>query len=92
MLTPWEVLMARKFRDPEAPEVLQAVLQHIKGMTNEELLAEMASRPKGARTTWRTKTANCVRDGVAMRGKCAASRSTHSAASALAASGKRSKR
>lgn len=46
--------MARKFRDPEAPEVLQAVLERFENMTREEWLAKLARRPEGARETWRT--------------------------------------
>ena len=47
--------MARKYRDPEAPEVLEAVLQEIRSMTREEWQAELAWQPEGVRETWRTQ-------------------------------------
>ena len=45
--------MARRNRDPEAPEVLEAVLQRIRGMTRDEWLQELAWRPEGVEETWR---------------------------------------
>jgi hypothetical protein len=47
--------MPRKNRDPEAPEVLEAVLARIRAMTREEWLKELAWRPEGATETWRTQ-------------------------------------
>ncbi len=45
--------MARRYPDPEAPEVLEAVLQRIRGMTRDEWLQELAWRPEGVEETWR---------------------------------------
>lgn len=86
--------MARKYSDPEAPEVLQAVLEHIHGMTREEWQAELAWRPPGARPTWRTKhTQDCGSlPHQEAHKKGAACDSPRPAASALAATRKATKR
>jgi hypothetical protein len=45
--------MARKYPDPEAPEVLAAVLQRIRAMTRDEWLQALAWSPEGVEATWR---------------------------------------
>jgi hypothetical protein len=45
--------MTRKYRDPETPEALEAVLRRIQNMTREEWLNELSWRPDGVEETWR---------------------------------------
>jgi hypothetical protein len=45
--------MARKYPDPEAPEVLEAVLERMRRMTREDWIKELAWRPEGVEETWR---------------------------------------
>ena len=45
--------MSRKYRDPEAPEVLEAVLERMRRMTREEWIEELAWCPEGVEETWR---------------------------------------
>jgi hypothetical protein len=45
--------MTRKYRDPETPEALEAVLRRIQNMTREEWLSELSWRPDGVEETWR---------------------------------------
>jgi hypothetical protein len=58
--------MSRKYPDPEAPEVLEAVLKHMSEMTNEEWLAAMEC-PEGATETFRTKEMDNAEGGVGQR-------------------------
>lgn len=51
--------MTRRYRDPEAPEVLEAVLERIRRMTRDEWLQELAWHPEGVEETWRMQ---CVPD------------------------------
>jgi hypothetical protein len=87
--------MARKYRDPEAPEVLEAVLQEIRGMTREEWQEELAWRPEGVRETWRTQRTQGStfphRPGIAPR-KGAAGRPSKPDTAAIASSHKLTKR
>ena len=46
--------MARKYRDPEAPEVLEEVLARMRAMTREEWIRELNWRPEGVPETRRT--------------------------------------
>jgi CubicO group peptidase (beta-lactamase class C family) len=48
--------MTKRYRDPEAPEVLEAVLERIRGMTHEEWVQELAWRPQGVEETWRMQS------------------------------------
>ena len=59
--------MSRKYPDPEAPEVLEAVLQKFQNMSREEWQAELAWKPAGARETWRTKPATAAAPRVGAR-------------------------
>jgi hypothetical protein len=45
--------VTRRYRDPEAPEVLEAVLERIRRMTRDEWLQELAWHPEGVEETWR---------------------------------------
>ena len=47
--------MKRRFPDPEAPEVLEAVAKRLSEMTDEEWLAEINRQHEGARETWRNR-------------------------------------
>ena len=47
--------MARKHCDPEAPEVLESILQRMREMTREEWLQELAWCPEKAEETRRTQ-------------------------------------
>jgi hypothetical protein len=47
--------MARKYRDPEAPEVLEAVLERMRKMTREEWIKQLTPRPAAAEETGRTQ-------------------------------------
>ncbi len=47
--------MARTERDPDAPGVLEAVLERIRRMTREEWIDELAWHPQGVEETWRTQ-------------------------------------
>jgi hypothetical protein len=46
--------MTRKCSDPEAPEVLEAVIERMRRMTRDEWVQELVWHPKGAAETWRT--------------------------------------
>jgi CubicO group peptidase (beta-lactamase class C family) len=48
--------MPKRYRDPEAPEVLETVLDRIRGMTREEWVQELAWRPQGVEETWRMQS------------------------------------
>lgn len=43
----------RRFKDPEAPEVLEAILERIRSMTREELIEALYWKPENAEETWR---------------------------------------
>jgi hypothetical protein len=47
--------MTRKYDDPEAPEVLEAVIEHLRRMTRDEWVRELAWRPDGVQETWRMR-------------------------------------
>jgi hypothetical protein len=47
--------MTRKYGDPEAPEVLEAVIERIRRMTRDEWVQELAWHPEGAQETWRMR-------------------------------------
>lgn len=50
----------QQYRDPEAPEVLDAIHDRMRKMTREEWIAELAYKPEGVPETFRTARAQKV--------------------------------
>ena len=55
--------MKLKHRDPNHPEVVESVLQHIKSLSPEETLNMLAWRPDEVEETWMLEDAMANRNG-----------------------------